>query len=390
MSDGRFWRVHWYRRGREFCNPGYDKRLRATSPDVILHPQFGKRQEVRENGMLQIEANEDLYQIDHAELYAELWGGHPGTVNKRVSVNGRSTYVLPEVGTKAGHCTYVYPRIDLKITDLVNGFNAFQWAVDNETFWGNLLLDNAALRVRLKPDHTDLAESGLADFAAQVVATPRTDGEGFTLSLESSHPGKIQAVHFQGFYGGYDENGDMLGRDWHGFTKHREPVAWLPEVWDTSMLPAQAGVAVRATIRFEDHPELEYITAPTEGLVISHPKGVVVELVHAYDLPRSFWSRANNRKTCHLWLAHPETIERAELHVVTWTGGPGDISDYFTLNGTHYPVADGHAHELEYSVMPVEPKTLKENNEIALLSDTEHHGIELLLPGPALMVRRRF
>jgi hypothetical protein len=153
MSDGRFWRVHWYRRGREFCNPCYDKRLRATSPDVILHPQFGKRQEVRENGMLQIEANEDLYQIDHAELYVELWGGHPGTVNKRVSVNGRSTYVLPEVGTKAGHCTYVYPRIDLKITDLVNGFNAFQWAVDNETFWGNLLLDNAALRVRLKPDH---------------------------------------------------------------------------------------------------------------------------------------------------------------------------------------------------------------------------------------------
>jgi hypothetical protein len=387
MSVGRFWRTHWYERERR---EGYDKRLRANSPDVMLHPQYGPRTEARESGMFPIEANEDLFQIDQAELYCELWSGHPGTVNKRVSINGRSTYVLPEVGTKAGHCTYVYPRIPLKITDLVRGVNAFQWAVDNETFWGNLLLDNAALRVQLKADHTELVALGLETFTAQVVATPRTDGgEGFALALESSHPERVASVDFQGFYFGFDENGDTLGRDWHGFTKHRKPSAWLPALWDTAMLPAQAGVAVRASVRFHDRPELEYVTGEAEGLVISHPRGTVVELVHAYDLPRSFWSRAGNRKTCRLWLEHPETIERAELHVVTWTGGSGTVKDYFTLNAIPYAVAEGSKHEPEYSVLPVDPATLQETNEVALLSDTEHHGIEILLPGPALMVRRR-
>jgi hypothetical protein len=86
-----------------------------------------------------------------------------------------------------------------------------------------------------------------------------------------------------------------------------------------------------------------------------------------------------------------EKIERAQLHTVTWTGGPGEVKDYFTLNGVHYPIADGHDHILNYSVLPVDPKTLRrgEDNAIALLSDTEHHGIEMVLPGPVLAVRRR-
>ncbi len=29
------------------------------------------------------------------------------------------------------------------------------------------------------------------------------------------------------------------------------------------------------------------------------------------------------------------------------------------------------------------------DNQISLLSDTEHHGIEILLPGPCLMLRYR-
>jgi hypothetical protein len=387
MNQGYFWRTHWYERVRR---EGYDKRLRANSPDVVLHPQYGPRVEARESGCFLIEASEDLFQIDQAQLYLELWGGHPGTVRKRVSVNGRSTYPLPEVGTGHGHCTYSYPEIALKITDLVRGDNAFQLGLDNETFWGNLLLDNAALRVRLRSDHSDLKASDLTGFTARVVATPLVgEGEGFTLALECSHPERVASVYFQGFYSGYDENGNTLGRDWHGFTQHRKPVAGLEQTWETAMLPAQAGVAVRATVTLTDHPELTYVTAPTDGLTIRHPRGTVVELVHAYDLPLSFWSRAGKRKGCHLWLEHPETIERAELHVVSWTGGAGTVKEYFTLHGVHYPVAEGTAHEPQYSALPVDPRTLVENNEVSLLSDTEHHGIEIVLPGPALMVRRQ-
>jgi hypothetical protein len=53
-------------------------------------------------------------------------------------------------------------------------------------------------------------------------------------------------------------------------------------------------------------------------------------------------------------------------------------------------VAEGKGHELIYSRFPVNPKNLKRGlNRIELLSNTEHHGIEVLLPGPALLIRYR-
>jgi len=43
-----------------------------------------------------------------------------------------------------------------------------------------------------------------------------------------------------------------------------------------------------------------------------------------------------------------------------------------------------------YRAVPVEAKILRKGrNEIRLVSDTKHHGIEVLLPGPALIVGTR-
>src|SRR5262245_13220213 len=97
QTAGSFWREHWYQRGITNHNPAYTKQFRINSPEVILHPEFGKRKEARENGLMLIQTEEDLFQITAAELYLEMWGGHPGTANKRVTVNGRSTYMLPKV-----------------------------------------------------------------------------------------------------------------------------------------------------------------------------------------------------------------------------------------------------------------------------------------------------
>jgi hypothetical protein len=102
-----------------------------------------------------------------------------------------------------------------------------------------------------------------------------------------------------------------------------------------------------------------------------------------------FWSRDGQRKTCTIDLGSASgRIQKAELHVVAWTGGPGKVRDYFKLNGHHYPVAEGSAHDLVYSVLPVAPENLVRGlNTIELLSDTEHHGVEICLPGPALALR---
>ncbi|MFT4586893.1 MAG: hypothetical protein ACI9VS_000244 [Candidatus Binatia bacterium] len=401
QTEGAFWRTHWYERGIEHGNPSFTRRMRINSPEVSLHPRFGKRKEARENGLMLIRAEEDLFQVTAAEYYAELWGGHPGTANKRVSVNGRSIYEVPEVGTEDEHCAYSYPSTPLKITDLVNGYNAFQWAVDQgSTFWGHAMVDNACLRVALTNTHPDLGKLGLADFRATVEASAfGGDREGFALRLDTSKTDTIARVDYQAWFRGYDDNGNLKETDWHGFTFKREPAEWIGSStkepfavdWDTSMLPAQKDAAVRAMIRFRDSTNVVYLTGDSSGLEIRKPAGVAVELFAPRDLPKKFWARAGRLKTCHISLKmKAASIERAELYVKSWTGGAGKVEDYFKLNGRHYPVAEGSGHEIQFNRLPVDADLLKrDDNRIELLSDTEHHGIEIVYPGPALMVRWR-
>jgi hypothetical protein len=402
QKQGQFWRWHWYARGLTNGNPAYESRFRVNAPEISLHPTFGRRVEPRENGMMLVRAEEDLFLLTAAEFYCEAWGGHPGTADKRITVNGRSTYYLPRAGTEEGHCTYFYPSVPLKLSDLVNGYDAVQFAVDQgATFWGHMLVDNAAIRVALTNGHPDLTRLGLADFNATVKVDPQQGKERYALSVTVSAEvaAQIADVDFQGWYYGYDENGNLQRQDWHGFTKNRLPAATLGSVsqppfsllWDTSLLPAQKDVAVRAAIRFRANTNLFFLTAATTGLEIAPRARSAVTLFAPHDLPDHFWSRVKQLKTCHLDIdLDPARIEAAVLHTITWTGGPGSVRDYFKLNGTHYPVAEGDRHELMYTRLVVDPRTLKRGlNRVELLSDTEHHGIEVIYPGPALMVRYR-
>lgn len=402
-ETGQFWRFWWYQRGVEHGNPAYESRFRVNSPEVVLHPVYGKRVEARENGMMLIRAEEALSLLTAAEFEVVMWGGHPGTANKRVTVNGRSTYFLPRVGTEEMHCTYHYPRIPLRLTDLVNGHNAFQFAIDQgTTFWGHMLADEACLRVALTNGHPAVQEAGLDGFGAAVEVEPvpgQAEAVQLTLRVADGGSDAVESVWFQGHYFGYDENGDGECSDWHGFTKARKPIAWLGSAeaapfgarWDVSMLPSQRDVGVRALVRFKGQTNLVYLTGITRGLQIPERPDRQVTLYSSHDLPRPFWSRASQKRECTIYLdVDPARIEHAELHVNTWTGGAGTVAEYFKLNGHHFPVAEGSRHELVYSRLPVPAGILRQGlNRIEVLSDTDHHGIEVLLPGPCLMVRSR-
>ena len=144
--SGRFLRLWWYEPGLENGNPGTNRRFRVNSPEVVIHPIFAIRPEAKSSGMLQLRMHEDLRLLQGAELYLELWGGHPGTTNRRVTVNGRTTYALPGIAGDT-QCTHMYPRLALKVNDLVDGYNALQFACDQGTsFWGHFIVDEACLR----------------------------------------------------------------------------------------------------------------------------------------------------------------------------------------------------------------------------------------------------
>ncbi len=401
IDDSGFERVYRYQPGEEFANPFFNGRqLRVNAPEVSIHPEFASRSEPRSSGMARIRIDEDLRKVRRVDLTAEVWGGHPGTANKRITINGRTTRLLPDVGTGAHNCTHQYPSFNLHPTDLVNGYNSLQFACDQgDTFWGHYIVDNVELRIGVNREDRQITEEGLSDFEPRVLAGSSPAGFKLKLALPEARQSAIAAVHYQARYTGYDENGNGRQTDWHGMTKEQRPYGWLGSStdwpfelqWDTSMLPAQQRIEVRALVEFKDAENLRYWTKPLTGLTIQPHDGERVRLYQSTDLPQPFWSRNKNEKECTIDLdVAPDSLLAAELHVVAWTGGAGTVANYFTLNGEHLPIAEGEGHETVYSRLPIEPSLLQRGpNKIVLRSDTTHHGIEIMLPGPTLVVRYR-
>ena len=188
-----FWIEHWFVRTLEQGNPPVSARFRVNDTFAAFRKGAKDRKEVRSNGMMQIPANVDVTAVRGAELYLEMWGGHAGTANKRVTINGRSTYAIPENGAAVRQCTHQYPSIPLRITDLIRGHNVFQFACDaGSAAWGHYIVDEACLRFDLPKNHAALAAAGLGGFAAQIEAAP--GDETITLSLADLGTSAVQSA----------------------------------------------------------------------------------------------------------------------------------------------------------------------------------------------------
>lgn len=390
-GSGHFVKTYWADiRGSEF---------RVNSPDTATG-RYRDRPEAQHTGLMTIPLDDALLGADDAELYMELWGGHPGVKDKRVTVNGTEEYELPEVGSATKNCTYSYPTIALSREQLQVGRNEFQFSCHKgKTFWGHYLISSAAIRLELPADHSAVRKQALDGFSASVsVASPTGETRKLRLSVPEAMESRVESVEYVGYYRGYDDNGNGEDLDWHGFTKHRKAQGIIASVssapfeaeWDLSMLPdGQERMAVCAIVHFKDAPSLSYRTAARE--VASPRRNVHVTLHYAELLPRPFWVRDNKVQKCYIQLdVEPEQISRAELRVLVWDGGKGTIKYPFHLNEHPIPVSGRGKHDVRYSVREVDPGMLRRGaNEIRLQSQTPHHGIEVILPGPALIVRTK-
>jgi len=400
--QGHFFHQYWAEYNSIINNTnstGRAERPRVGDRGMSTHPDYWSRTETQVNGLIMINIQDTIRNIDHAELYLELWGGHPGTSGKRFQVNGGKVYLIPDKPTAENNCEYLYPTIPFDHTQLVKGNNAIQFGCDRgTTFWGHYIIDQLAVRCYLKLDNVMLRSSGLVNFSAKPVINKRPVEDEVTLSLEFPvlYTARIAAVHFFGRYAGYDLNGSGKENDWHGYTHDRifsnhigtvtDPPFWIS--WNTKMIPDQSGsMAVKALIEFKNG--LFCWSETLNGLTFPLYRKRV-RIFYCQSVPEPFWSRAGKIQKAEFEL--PDDISKiasAELHIRIWDGGEGDVKEPFKLNNKPITITTGKAvHDLVYTINEVDPGILRQGrNEIELLSDTEHHGIEVCWPGPALVVR---
>jgi hypothetical protein len=146
-------------------------------------------------------------------------------------------------------------------------------------------------------------------------------------------------------------------------------------------------MAIKALVHLKGG--LNYITEVLDGLVFPARRNNV-EMYKCSVLPNPFWSRASRTVTATIKLPlSPVNAESARLMVRVWDGGEGTVKDPFTINGHPYSITSGKAnHDIVFTNVEVNVEHLKlGSNTLTLLSDTEHHGIEVLLPGPCLVLR---
>ncbi|MBW8042508.1 MAG: hypothetical protein FVQ85_21280 [Planctomycetes bacterium] len=399
VNAGQFYREYWAKWDEKITN--CRGRLRVNDTELSLHETFGKRSEAKANGLMLVSVNEDLFQLKQAQLYLEMWGGHPGTSNKRFLPNGKEIYHVPEVGAAAGHCTYSYPVIPLKVHHLVTGVNAFQFACDRgDSFWGHFIIDNAAVRCFLKPDHPDLVRVRLEGFSAKVKLSNSSnvlqDITEVTIWCPVEFEKSILSADYFGRYPGFDDDGDGSENDWHGFTQKKQYQNHIGSAsktpfavkWNTSMIRSQSEpMAIRAVVHLKGG--FHYVTDVLEGLTFL-PKRSRVEMYKCSSMPTPFWSRASQGKKAVIELPEDiSSLQRVQLMIKIWDGGEGNVKEPFKINGHPYSITSRRAvHDVVFTVTKINPRHLKPGkNQITLLSDTEHHGIEVLLPGPVLIAR---
>ncbi len=398
LADGRFYRQYWAEFDENISNHK-DGRWRVNDPQLALHDNFGKRDEALANGLVLLNAPDFLFDLESAELYLEMWGGHPHTTNKRVTVNGKGIYAIPDYGTADNHCVYAYPSIPVKVSHLVNGLNALQFSCERGLgFWGHFIMDNVALKCFYKSDSLLKKYPDLGNFNASVLAPAFIENETAELSLNvpDDFIAKIESVDWLARYSGFDDNGNTVDLDWHGYTHKR---AWTHHLgtlntapfqitWNTTRIPDQsAPVQFKAIITFKDG--LYYETRASAGSVLNRRKETV-RMFYCYEAPAPFWSRAGNLNVAKMNIpVDPKKIISAQLQIKIWDGGEGEVSEPFKINGHAYPITSKKAiHDVVHTVVDVDPNHLmKGDNEITLLSDTSHHGIEVVRPGPCLILR---
>jgi hypothetical protein len=243
------------------------------------------------------------------------------------------------------------------------------------------------------------------------IKTPLTGdilAENPEIEIEAKADAGIARVDVLGYYEGIDMDGDGIYREWH--RNYHQPERGQPAVidhhigssfktpyrvtWDTNWIPDQQKSSIAVIARIQDNNGIWFVTAPVGNLSLKR-QGSAVKMYKPYEVPERFSVRKNrNQKQCKFKIPEEHELNRiaeATIHFRTWHGYDGHHRG-FQINSWPDELhrVGGKNHHYGYSCFPVPAQALQNGeNVISFYSDTEHHGCEVLWPGPVLVVRYR-
>jgi CubicO group peptidase (beta-lactamase class C family) len=347
---------------------------------------------------------DDLQDAIRAEVLIDRWGGHLRTTRKQIRFNQRPWLVLPELTTTpAGRAEHYYsqdnPSIEVPLEHLRQGVNTLEGSCSGlDGFrWGQWGLYSALLRIYYDPAKKEHP-------AASIVAPSAGSTVGSSPTIELRCSDGVAHADVLAWYEGDDENGDGVYADWHGgyhqpekgspaeLRGHAGSIAGPPWrlQWDTTWVPDQPAASIKLIARVRDREGVWTVTQPVEGLSLARSDQRVV-LYRASEVPERFGVRTGRKEACSIAIPSDAPLDRAGeavLSLRTWHGWDGHHEPW-RLNGQAFPI-EGKNHHYDFDLLKVPTTLLRAGkNAFEIQSQTEHHMLEVLWPGPSLIVRYR-
>ena len=380
---------------------GGPKDWRVTDPNA-RHPGA---HEFLPNPVLQLSID-DLDGALRAEALFDRWSGHAGTADKQVRFNAGPWLLLPEPTTMppdADPERYLYqdnPVIGIPLSMLVRGPNTLEGTcgVLGNHGWGQWGLYSIVLRIYYDPAGKSHVPGRIESPAAGAALSDNP-----TVRVSAQSPENVRRIDVLAYHDAYDVDGDGVYRDWvRAF--HQQPtrgdaadlrhqvgtVSQEPYelTWDTRWVPDQEAGVVALVARIQSTDGVWFVTDRVDGLSLVR-KEHSIRMYPATEMPYDFTVRVGREKQCKIVIpgdADLPSADAAMLHLRTWHG-LAKVHHPFKLNDWSDEL-EGVNHHYDYDVHSVPLGVLMHGaNVFSVSSDTEHHGVEVLWPGPALLVR---
>ena len=351
------------------------------------------------NPVLQFQID-DLQGAVRVEAVLDRWGGHPGTSGKKVRFNGNDWIKVPELTTTPeGQLSICYmyqdnPVFEVPLTHLQEGINTFEGTCKEQVCysfdWGQWGWYGLILRVYYDSSKAHPEGRITSPAPGEILS------ENPLVKAVATSEAGIERIVFLAWSEGYDVDGDGIYTEWQSrydgtsLTDHLGTDSAWPyrATWNTEWIPDQPEGVIKIVARIKDRNGYWFVTDAVEGLTLKRDT-TSVRLYPAHSVPRKFWVRANSRSSCKINIPESEVLSlalEAAVHLRTWNG----INEKFVLNDRWQHDIAGDNHRFRYSIRQVSPEKLVHgDNKVSFTSTTEHHGVEILWPGPALTVRYR-